>query len=966
MKARKLPLRWRLLLWSGLIPILLVLPVLAYVGQQYQGAYRANSLGEARVLVRDLQRTVQNITPYISSIYDVQGLRNEVRTSGFGLERVAFVALVFDTGTVLYHSNEAFEGRYVVELAHLQEGELRRNLPVYGETYLVVRSVKLPGLAAQRDLFIVAGVLASQVNPPLVTLAPVLAVALAMAAVVGLVQFATTRWVLNPLNELAQGVTIIGAGNLSHRIPVRSADEIGFLTEAFNAMASRLSDMVESLEEKVAARTADLERKSRQLQAASLVSREAALVRDVPTLLRTAVNAISQNFGFYHAGIFLVDERNEWVLLQAASSEGGRRMLARGHKLQVGRGIVGTVAATGRPRIALDVGGDVVWVRNPDLPDTRSELALPLRVSTRVIGVLDVQSTEPAAFTTEDEENLQLMADQLAIALENARLLEQMQGVVQELEALYQDYSREGWARVMTRIQTLAYEYDRVTVYPTPTYPLPPTLYQPDTRYAMARDGGRELLMQPLRLGQRLIGVLSLYDPQRTWTREELELVQGVGEQAALALENARLFEEAQRNARQQALLNAVLRTAASASTPEEALQQIAQILAQGLRMAVLVLTFEDPVTFSVRVQAFLGADTNLLMEPGGIYTLTPEQQLFFRGLAEAELAHLLDVLSLPDEARQRYTLERVLYVPIRTGTAYRGVVGLMSLASDPPLDPEMRVMARNLARQVAVVLENMSLLEETRQRSLELQQALAETELLYQATGELTRAQDYASILETLRRYTVIGQEAHDVSIQLFNRPWIGEQMPEWTYVLARWYSGEATPIRLVKRYDIREFGLSRFILSADEPGVISDLTLDPRLDRHSRALMVRLMGARSALFVPLLAAGQRIGFINALYPQPRTFDDNELRRLMSLTQQAAVAIQNISQLAASEARARRERLIREITGQLQAAPDVQSVLRTALRELGRALGTPQNVVQLLAGRRQGEELPPDAEPED
>ncbi len=490
MKARKLPLRWRLLLWSGLFPLLLVVPVLVYIGQQYQSAYRDNSLGEARVLVRDLQRTIQDVIPYISSIYDVQGLRNEVRTSGSGLERVAFVTLVFDTGTVLYHSNEAFEGRYVVELAHLQEGEMRRNLPVYGDTYLIIRQVKLSGLAAQRDLYIVAGVLASQVTPPLITLAPVLAVTLAMLAVVALVQFAITRWVINPLNVLTEGVTLIGAGDLRHRIPVQTADEIGFLTESFNAMTTRLNDMVESLEEKVAVRTADLERKSRQLQAASLVSREAALVRDVPTLMRTTVNAISQNFGFYHAAIFLVDERQEWVLLQAASSEGGRRMLARGHKLQVGRGIVGTVAATGRPRIALDVGGDVVWVRNPDLPDTRSEMALPLRVGSRVIGVLDVQSTEPAAFTSEDEENLQLMADQVAIALENARLLEQMQGMVQELEALYQDFSREGWARVMTRIQALAYEYDRVSTYAAPSIPhkmaqLTPPILRPLPRYPL-------------------------------------------------------------------------------------------------------------------------------------------------------------------------------------------------------------------------------------------------------------------------------------------------------------------------------------------------------------------------------------------------------------------------------------------------------------------------------------------------
>jgi GAF domain-containing protein len=140
------------------------------------------------------------------------------------------------------------------------------------------------------------------------------------------------------------------------------------------------------------------------------------------------MDLISKQFGFYHAGIFLLDERDEYAVLQAASSEGGRRMLERGHKLRVGEvGIVGHVASTGEPRVALDVGEDTAHFAHPDLPNTRSEMALPLKVQDRVIGVLDVQSTHEAAFSEDDVAVLQTMADQLATAIANARLFEQVQ-----------------------------------------------------------------------------------------------------------------------------------------------------------------------------------------------------------------------------------------------------------------------------------------------------------------------------------------------------------------------------------------------------------------------------------------------------------------------------------------------------------------------------------------------------------
>ncbi|MGB9777653.1 MAG: HAMP domain-containing protein, partial [Anaerolineae bacterium] len=184
------------------------------------------------------------------------------------------------------------------------------------------------------------------------------------------------RMVARPIRRLMDTMAEVERGDMSRRGELLSTDETGHLTLAFNRMIGQLQMLQMGLEEEVTRRTADLARRTAQLEAAAFIARRAAEIRDVDTLLNETVRLISDRFGFYHAGIFLIDEAGEYAVLRAASSEGGRRMLARGHRLAVGKvGIVGTVAGTGRPRIALDVGADAVFFDNPDLPRTRSEMA---------------------------------------------------------------------------------------------------------------------------------------------------------------------------------------------------------------------------------------------------------------------------------------------------------------------------------------------------------------------------------------------------------------------------------------------------------------------------------------------------------------------------------------------------------------------------------------------------------------
>jgi len=376
-----------------------------------------------------------------------------------------------------------------------------------------------------------------------------------------------------------------------------------------------LRELTERLEERVAERTQELEKTTGELQqalrrvrrqvaylqAAAEVARSVSAIRDVDRLLQETVRLISDHFGFYHAGVFLLDEGGEYAVLRAVSSKGGQRMLAWGHRLKVGEeGIVGYVAASGESRIALDVGEDGVRFDNPDLPDTRSQIALPLKVQDRVIGVLDVQSTEAAAFTEEDVTVLQTLADQLAVGLENARLLSQTTANLEELSRLYRVMTGEAWRQfVAGRPDLSRYEAGAAEV-PEETW---------TSIFAQARSqgrpvsaccvegegGGRHALAVPVKLRGVPIGVLGFHRPVEAgeWQPEEIALAEGVAERMALGLENVRLLEEARRRAARERLVTEISARVRASLDPDAVLKTAVRELGRvlGAELAAIEMT---------------------------------------------------------------------------------------------------------------------------------------------------------------------------------------------------------------------------------------------------------------------------------------------------------------------------------------------------------------------------------------
>jgi len=329
--------------------------------------------------------------------------------------------------------------------------------------------------------------------------------------------------------------------------------------ENLRASNQSLQELNQNLEGRVAARTADLElanqgneKRAQQFEAIAQVARATTANQKLETLLPNLAELISKQFGFYHAGIFLLDEDREFAELRAANSEGGKHMLARGHKLAIGQsGIVGYVSATGKPRIALDVEADAAFFNNPDLPSTRSEMALPLRVGDQIIGVLDVQSIASNAFQEEDVDVLSTLADQVAIAIQNARSFEITQELLSEAQRTSGAFLRESWRVLQTQEESLGYQ-----ITENKLKPLSKPMASAQIKKAMAgkatvmESGKNATLSIPIRLRDQVIGVLDIRVPEEhDWDEDEIDVAEAVAERLSLALEASLLLKSTQRQA---------------------------------------------------------------------------------------------------------------------------------------------------------------------------------------------------------------------------------------------------------------------------------------------------------------------------------------------------------------------------------------------------------------------------------
>jgi GAF domain-containing protein len=744
---------------------------------------------------------------------------------------------------------------------------------------------------ADEALGVVLEVPQTEVYAGLSSLAPFFLILLGttILAVVVLIPLAT-RQSLRPLATLSQLVERIARGQFDQRVPVERADEVGRLAESFNFMAGELTSMYRSLEERVAQRT-------HQIQTASEVARDAAFIRDVDTLLDAVVRLISDRFDFYHAGVFLVE--GDHAVLRAASSEGGRLMLERGHRLSVGKvGIVGYVTGTGKPRIALDVGADAVHFANPDLPHTRSELALPLRAGERVIGALDVQSTEPHAFDENDVVVLQTMADQLATALENASLLDSLtrqsadrQRVIELYSRLAQQPSYDQMLHQVTGDVCSALGFHAATLglleggdivirsaadVDDPS-PREVGMILPASRGLMGRALAQKEIVQqaesnaggslftvamPLSSRGQPLGVLTVTRREaHQATPEDLELLRLLAGPLSAALENARLVEESQAS----------------------------------------------------------------LQELDGLYRLQSadawQQILRSRLPAASEGTYQPGAPPSGDEGE--------IQAPIEVRGEVIGSLNLQGRAG-AELGREDQAVLEAVATELASALEQARLMEEIRRRAVQLQVA---AEISRDTTSQL----DPATLLK--RAVTLLHDRFGYDQVVVYRLDW------QTSNAVADVAAGIGAEALLAEGHQVPVGSptVVGYVTQTGNAYAASDDADDPFFQPTSFHPQ-----ARAELGLPLMIGDQVFGAIIIRHHQPNAFTRDDITVLEVLADQIAVGVQNARLFDATLRRAQREQTVVEITGKIRTSGGIDGILRTAVREMRQAMGARQAQIWL------------------
>ncbi|MCJ7569519.1 MAG: GAF domain-containing protein, partial [Anaerolineales bacterium] len=737
-------------------------------------------------------------------------------------------------------------------------------------------------------------------------LAPtVISLLLGAIALVAIVVPLATRQAISPLSSLTKLAQKFSMGDLSARVAETRGDEIGQLSRTFNQMAEDLSDLYRSLEKRVEDRT-------RQIRTASEVARDAVAIRDVESLLNETVNLITSRFGFYHAGVFLLDRERENAVMRAASSEGGKRMIARGFNLPVGKvGIVGYATGTGKPRIALDVGEDQVHFANPDLPETRSEMALPLWAGDQIIGALDVQSKDPNAFDDEDILVLQTMADQLAVAIENARLIDELtelsaqnRRVIDVFTSISEQTDYDSLLAKASESIREIFGFNRVVlglvegneiivrsassaegIQPTPTgIPIPldrgplgraVLTTKPFTVLSEDSPGTSQTILSasttvviPLISRGEAFGAFAVESADiGGLDSRDIEILELIANQVSVALESARLFEETQRSFEQ---IDSLYRRQ-TAESWEDLLQ---------------IIEDDKQATFA----EYTGSRYPDAVMDGGD---SLDAQISVRG----------------------------------------EIVGHLGILAERPGEwtEDDREILEAVGEEVANALEQMRLLEEVQRRAAQLQMA---AEVARDATGLL----DIETLLNRVVR----------LISERFGYPHVAVFLLDETQNVAkiRAATGEAGAQMLTSGFHIPVGSntIIGFVVKNGEYYLASDVNQDEL--HHPHPLLTNI---RSVLSIPLIVGEQVIGALDVQHTNANAFSSDDIAVLQILTDQLAVAVQNARLFQETLRRVEREQTVLELTDVIRSSDGVEGMLQTAVREMRRSFGAERSRIRLL-----------------
>jgi GAF domain-containing protein/HAMP domain-containing protein len=437
----------------------------------------------------------------------------------------------------------------------------------------------------------------------------------------GLLAIGVAQILAGPITRLTAVATQIAAGDLTAQAPVGSADEIGRLAQAFNDMTSQLRELIDSLEERVTSRT-------ERLELVATLSEHLIAILELETLLQELVNQIKDKFGYYHVHVYLADDANSNLIMTAGVGEAGAQMKAEGHSISLNAptSLVARAARAGEIIRVDNVREAADWLPNPLLPNTYSEMAVPIIFGKKVVGVLDVQQDKVAGLDEGDVNLLRTLANQVAVAIHNAYQFAEIESALAEAREVQSRYMEQAWEQAK-KTQQAAYHYQRSGVLPlsetiivqlehqvmaenqptiievkdkdderrgTKVEPGDESLTSPTSELQTPEIQSQTALIAPIRWQDQIIGTLQLHDTERPrhWSERELALVEAITEQIAQTAENIRLFEETRERASREQTIREITDKLRVAPNLDALLETAARELGQrlGVRHTVLEL----------------------------------------------------------------------------------------------------------------------------------------------------------------------------------------------------------------------------------------------------------------------------------------------------------------------------------------------------------------------------------------
>jgi GAF domain-containing protein len=502
------------------------------------------------------------------------------------------------------------------------------------------------------------------------------------------------------------------------------------------------------LERRVAETARGMMRQAIQLQTTAEIARLASQKLDPSALLNKAVELIREKFGFYHASAFLVDQTGTWAELAASTGEVGRSLLGRRHRLPIGSpSLVGWASANRLTRVALDVSQDPFYFPNPLLPDTKGEIAVPLLVGERLLGVLDVQSVEPAAFSPDDVRAIEAIAGELAIALESTQELQSARVQLEQAENVVRGRLRTSWSR-LARSGAVA----NVRIAPAgeatigEARPLPAMALASSSGRTVLTEDGREIAAPILVRGEIVasVGARRGGDADR-WTEDDLSLLEAIAGQASLALESARQTAEEQRRLVELEVLNRISQAVSQMLRLDSLFRVVHAQVNQILGSVDLTFAFYDPVRRQVSLPYISRGGEQMVLGDHPIgddllsYVIRSQQPLLLAGDIDRTAAEI--GVRLEDEPVRSW-----LGVPMLIGEDIVGAISVEDSQVGDRFTDDDAALLTTIASQVASAFQNSRLLDQ-------VQRSARREHLIREITSKVRRSPDLKTILETTAR---------------------------------------------------------------------------------------------------------------------------------------------------------------------------------------------------------------------